>query len=69
MTRAHKLRAGTIVVTVLGAVTVSVLLITHRSQAPPLSLVFERYGTVTTMDPFTMDLRSGCSVLVDHELV
>jgi len=39
---------------VLGAVTVSVVLITHRSQAPPLSLLFERYGTVTTMDPFAM---------------
>ena len=56
MTRAHKVRAGTIVVTVLGAVTVAVLLITHRSQAPPLSLLFERYGTVTTMDPLTLDL-------------
>ena len=56
MTRAHKLRAGIIVVTVLGAVTVSVLLITNRSQAPPLSLLFERYGTVKTMDPFAMDL-------------
>jgi hypothetical protein len=47
---AHKLRAGVIVVTVLGAVTVSVLLLTHRSPARPLSLLFERYGTVTTMD-------------------
>ena len=55
MTRAHKLRAGIIVVAVLGAVTVSVL-ITHRSPASPLSLRFERYGTVKTMDPFTMDL-------------
>ena len=56
MTRAHKLRAGIIVVTALGAVTVAVLLISHRSQAPPLSLLFERYGTVTTMDPFMLDL-------------
>ena len=55
MTRAHKLRAGLIVVIVLGAVTVSVLLIIHRSQARPLSLLFERYGTVTTMDPILMD--------------
>src|SRR5437870_3831261 len=56
MTRAYKKRAGIIVVTVLGAVTVSVLLTTHRSHAPPLSLLFERYGTVKTMDPITMDL-------------
>jgi hypothetical protein len=45
VTRAHKLRAGTIAVTVLMGVTVCVLLITHGSQAPPLSLAFERYGT------------------------
>jgi len=44
------------IVTVLGAVTVSVLLITHGSQARPLSLPFERYGTVTAMDLFSMDL-------------
>ena len=50
MTRAHKLRARIILVTLLVAVTVSVLLITHRSQTHPLSLVFERYGKVTTMD-------------------
>jgi hypothetical protein len=56
MTRAHKLRAGILLVAVLAAVTVSVLLITHKSQAPPLSLVFERYGAITTMDPLTMDL-------------
>jgi len=56
MTRVHKLRAGIIVVTVLGAVTLAVLLITQRSQAPPLSLLFERYGTVTTMDPYMLDL-------------
>ena len=56
MTRAHKLRSGIIVVTVLGAVTVSVLLITHRSPARPLSLLFEKYGTVTTMDLFAQDV-------------
>src|SRR5213594_315114 len=56
MTRAQNLRASIIVVIVLVAVTVSVLLITHRSQARPLSLLFERYGTVTTMDRFLMDL-------------
>jgi hypothetical protein len=50
MTRAHKLRAGIIIVTVLGAATVSVLLINHPSQSRSLSLHFERYGTVTTMD-------------------
>src|SRR5438874_1955712 len=38
------------------AVTVSVLLITHRPQARPLSLLFEKYGTVTTMDLFTQDV-------------
>jgi hypothetical protein len=41
---------------VLVAVIVSALLITHSSPAPPLSLVFEGYGTVKTMDPLTMDL-------------
>jgi hypothetical protein len=56
MTRAHKLRAAIIVVTALGAVTVFVLLITQRSQARPLSLLFERYGTVTTMDLFAQDV-------------
>jgi hypothetical protein len=56
MTRARQLRERIIVVTALGAVTVFVLLITHRSQAPPLSLLFERYGTVTTMDLFVQDV-------------
>ncbi len=50
MTRAHKLRTGVIVVTVLAAVPVSVLLITQRPQPRPLSLLFEQYGRVTTMD-------------------
>jgi len=56
MTRAHKLRAGIIVAIVLGAITVSVLLLTGRSPARPLSLLFERYGTVTTIDPSTMNI-------------
>ena len=38
----------------LGAVIIFVLLKTGRSQPPPLSLLFERYGTVTTIDPLTM---------------
>ena len=46
MTRAHILRAGIIVVTVLVAVTVSMLLIAHRSKERSLSLHFERHGTI-----------------------
>ena len=56
MTRAHRLRAGIIAAIALGAVTVSVLLLTGRSPARPLSLRFERYGTVTTIDPLTMNI-------------
>src|SRR5438105_181011 len=56
MARPSKLRAAIIGVTVLGALTVSVLLITHRSRALPLSLLFERYGKVTTRDIVAMDL-------------
>src|SRR5262245_60219731 len=54
MTRAHRIRAGIIVLAVLVAVTTSVLSITHRSQARSLSLVFERYST--GLDFFDQDM-------------
>jgi hypothetical protein len=54
MTRAYKVRAGIIAVAVLVVVTAGVLLLTQRRQAPPLSLVFERYST--KMDFFVEDV-------------
>jgi len=56
MTRAHKRRAGIIVVIALGVIVGARLLITRRPHALPLALRFERYGRVTTTDPATMDL-------------
>jgi hypothetical protein len=44
VTRTHKIRAGTIAVTVVVGVTACVLLMIHGPQAHPLSLAFERYG-------------------------
>src|SRR5688572_32533106 len=54
MTRAHRMRAGIIALTVLVAVTACVLSMTHRPQAHSLSLVFERYST--RMDFFFEDM-------------
>src|SRR5262245_48921866 len=45
MTRAYKVRASIIAVTVLVVVTACGLLITHRFEGCSLSLVFERYST------------------------
>ena len=45
VTRARRVTAGIIAVTVLVVVTPCVLLMSHRSQARSLSLVFERYST------------------------
>src|SRR5438093_6399256 len=54
MTRAHRVRAGIIAMTVLVVVIAGVPLITHRSQARSLSLVFERYST--RADLFVQDV-------------
>jgi len=56
MTRAHRVRAGIIAVAVLAGVTTCVLLMTHRSQARTLSLVFERYGSILDFDYSVQDV-------------
>ena len=47
MTRAHTIKASIIAAGVFVGTTACVLLMTHRSQTPSLSLVFETYGTTT----------------------
>ena len=56
MIRSYRLKVGIVIVALLVAVTVCVLLITDRPQACPLSLLFERYGTLTTMDSHVDDV-------------
>lgn len=46
----NKRKTAVIAVTLVAAVMVVALLMTHRSGPPPLSLIFQRYGTVTTID-------------------
>jgi hypothetical protein len=56
MLKSYRMRVGLVVLGFLGAVTVCLLLITKRPPACPLALLFERYGTFTTLDSGVNDV-------------
>jgi hypothetical protein len=50
VTGAQRIKVGIIAAGVFVGATTCVLLLTHPSQAPSLSLVFEKYGSTTDVD-------------------